>query len=119
MYTGKIVVLVFHAKGEHQRPPGGAGRPGDAAIWPPPLSGRSGSPPEVGGGCVAPTEAVRGRPATLRPAAWFWLGLGLHHSGTLLTGPTLLLKLSWVLILRVVIGFGLNSTWFKPFGLDL
>ena len=119
MHAGKLVVLVFHAKGEHQRPPGGAGRPPicrpawGVAIWPPPLSGRSGSRPEVGGGCVAPTEAVRG------PSSWLWLGSGLRRSGTLLIGPTLLLKLSWVLNLRVVIGFGLNSTWFKPFGLHL
>ena len=28
LHAGKLVVLVFHAKGEHQRPPGGAG-------WPP------------------------------------------------------------------------------------
>ena len=27
LHVGKLVVLVFHAKGEHQRPPGGAGRP--------------------------------------------------------------------------------------------
>ena len=27
LYAGKVVVLVFHAKGEHQRPPGGAGQP--------------------------------------------------------------------------------------------
>ena len=27
LHACKVVVLVFHAKGEHQRPPGGAGRP--------------------------------------------------------------------------------------------
>ena len=27
LHVGKLVVLVFHAKGEHQRPLGGAGRP--------------------------------------------------------------------------------------------
>ena len=40
LHAGKLVVLVFHAKGEHQRLPGGAGRPGDVAIWPPPSPGR-------------------------------------------------------------------------------
>ena len=112
-------MLVFHAKGELQRPLGGtgrppyAGRPGDVAIWPPPLSERSGSPPEVGRGCVAPTVIVRGR------LAWLWLVSGLCFSGTSFSRPTLLPKSSWVLILRVVFGFGLKSTWFKPFGLVL
>ena len=27
LHAGKLVMLVFHAKGELQRPPGGAGRP--------------------------------------------------------------------------------------------
>ena len=27
LHVGKLAMLVFHAKGEHQRPPGGAGRP--------------------------------------------------------------------------------------------
>ena len=53
-----------------------AGRLGDAAIWPPPLRGRSWFPPEVGGGCVAPTKVVRGRPASPRPA-----GLALARFG--------------------------------------
>ena len=47
-------------------------------------------------------------------SAYLWLGSSLLRSGTLLTGSTLLLKLLWVLNLRVVIGFGPNSTWFKP-----
>ena len=76
MYAGKVVVLVFHTKEVHQRPPGGAGRPGDVATWPPPLSGCFGFLPEVGGGCVAPTEAVRGRPASPRLA-----GLALARLG--------------------------------------
>src|SRR6185312_1785632 len=68
LHAGKTVTLVFHAKMELQRPPGGAGRPRDVAAWPPPLQGRSGSSLEVGSGCVAPTAIVRGRPA------WLWLG---------------------------------------------
>ena len=68
MHAGKLVVLVFHAKGEHQRPLGGADRPADVAICSPPLGRRSGSSPEVGRGCVAPTVTVRGRPASPRPA---------------------------------------------------
>ena len=67
MHAGKMVTLVFHAKMELQRPPSGAGRPGDGAAWPPPLQGRSGSSLEVGSGCVAPTATVRGRPASPRP----------------------------------------------------
>ena len=79
LHAGKTVMLVLHAKGELQRPPGGAGRPGDVAIWPPPLSERSGSPPEVGGSWVASTVTVRGRPASPRPA-----GLALARLGLLL-----------------------------------
>ena len=78
MHTGKLVVLVFHAKGELQRPPGGAGQPRDVANWPLPLCGRSGSPPEVGGSCVASTVTIRGRPASPRPA-----GLALARFGLL------------------------------------
>ena len=68
MHAGKTVMLVFHAKGELQRPPGGAGQPGDVAAWPPPLQGRSGSSLEVGSSCVASTVTVRGRPASPRLA---------------------------------------------------
>ena len=67
-------MLIFHAKGEQQRLPGGADRPplgrrpGDVAVWPPPLQGRSGLLLKVGSGCVAPMVAVRGRLASPRPA---------------------------------------------------
>ena len=54
-----------------------AGRPRDVAIWPPPLSERSGSPPEVGRGCIAPTVTVRGRPASPRLAGLALARLGL------------------------------------------
>ena len=56
-----------------------AGRPGDVAIWPLPLSERFGSPPEVGGNCVASMVTVRGQPASPRPA-----GLALARLGLLL-----------------------------------
>ena len=112
MHAGNLVVLVFDAKGEHQRPPGGAGRPRDVAAWPPPLQGRSGSSLEVGSGCVAPTAIVRGRPA------WLWLGSGSHCIDLLLSRPTMLLKLSWALVLWFVTDFDLNLTWFRPFGLS-
>ena len=77
LHAGKLVVLVFHAKGELQRPPGGAGQPRDVANWPLPLCGRSGSPPEVGGSCVASTMTIRGRPASPRPADLALARLGL------------------------------------------
>ena len=68
MHAGKTVKLVFHTKIELQRPPSGAGRPGDVAVWPPPLQGRSGLLLKVGSGCVAPTVSVRGLPAYPRLA---------------------------------------------------
>ena len=76
-----MVTLVFHAKVELQRPPSGAGWPGDVAAWPPPLQGCSGSSLEVGNSCVAPTVIVRGRPASPRPVglAQAWLRLVLHQ----------------------------------------
>ena len=67
MHAGKTVMLVFHTKVELQRPPSGAGRPGDMAVWPSPLKRCSGSSLEVGNSCVAPTVTVRGRPASPRP----------------------------------------------------
>ena len=79
MHAGKFVELVFHAKAEQQMLPGGAGRPGDVAAWPPPLQGRYGSPHEVSNSCVASTVTVRGRPASPRPA-----GLALARLGLLL-----------------------------------
>ena len=81
LHVGKTVTLVFHAKVELQRPPSGAGRHGDVAVWPPPLQGRSGLFLKVGSGCVAPTAAVRGRAASPMPAglALAWLRLVLHR----------------------------------------
>ena len=68
MHAGNTVMLVFHAKGELQRPLGGAGQSGDVAAWPPPLQGCSGSSLEGGSNCVASTVMVRGRSASPRPA---------------------------------------------------
>ena len=68
MHADKFIELVFHAKGEQQRLPGGAGRLRDVAAWPPSLQGRSGSPPEVDRSCVASTVTVRGRSASPRLA---------------------------------------------------
>ena len=81
MHADKFIELVFHAKGEQQRLPGGAGRPEDVATWPPPLRGCSGSSLGVGGGCVAPTVIVWGWPASPRLA-----GLALARLRLLLLG---------------------------------
>ena len=50
-----------------------------------------------------------------RPA-WLWLGSGSCCTDLLFSRPTLLHKLNWALILRVVTGFDFNLTWFRPFG---
>ena len=80
MYTGKFVELVFHAKGEQQRLPGGAGRPplgrptsprpSGLGMWPRGhrLCRDALDPLRKSVAVVWLQAAVRGRPASPRPA---------------------------------------------------